>query len=53
MAGRQSAAVEKAVREWSRTLGSVYRIATRHGIAASSLYRSIKSKGKKRNGGTK
>ncbi len=51
MSGRQSAAVESAVREWSRTLGNVYRIAARHKIAASSLYRAIKplkNKGKKK-----
>ena len=47
MAGRQSAAVENAVREWSRTLGSVYRIAANHRIAASSLYRAIKPLKKK------
>lgn len=48
MAGRQSASVEKAVREYSRTLGNVYRIAARHKIAASSLYRAIKPRGKKK-----
>ena len=42
MARRQCSATERAVKEWSRTLGNVYRIAARHGIAASTLYRAIK-----------
>lgn len=51
MAGRQSAAVGGAVREWSRTLGNVYRIAAKHGVAPSSVYRAIraaKKRGKKK-----
>ena len=47
MAGRMSAATERAVKEWSRTLGNVYRIASKHGIAASTLYRRIKVDRKK------
>ena len=46
MSGRQSAAVERAAKEWSRTKGNVYKIAKKHGISPSSLYRAIKPKGK-------
>ena len=44
MSGRMSAATERAVKEWSRTLGNVYKIAKKHGIFASTLYRAIKRK---------
>ena len=43
MSRRQCSATERAVKEWSRTLGNVYKIAAKHGVAASTLYRAIKS----------
>ena len=45
MSRRQCSATERAVKEWSRTLGNVYKIAAKHGVAASTLYRAIKSAG--------
>lgn len=42
MAGRQSAAVEAALRQYRRNGGRVYRIAAKHKVAASSLYRAIR-----------
>lgn len=42
MSGRQSSAVEAALREYKRTKGAIYRVAANHGVAASSLYRAIK-----------
>jgi transposase-like protein len=47
MSGRQSSAVEAAVKEYRRTKGGVYRIAARHKVAASSLYRAIRGVKKK------
>ena len=47
MAGRQSAAVQSAMRAY-RPGRSVYKLAKRFGIDASSLYRAIKAKGKRR-----
>lgn len=47
MSGRMSAATERALKEWSRTLGNVYKIAKKHGISPSTLYRHIKPKVKK------
>ena len=46
MAGRQSSAVENALAEYLKVkrrspCPNVYRIAAKHGIAASSLYRAI------------
>ena len=46
MSGRRSSAVEKALAEYARTRAPVYKLAAKHGIAASSLYRAIKSKKK-------
>ncbi len=47
MAGRQSAAVEKALSAYKTAkrrspFPDIYRIAKKYGIAASSLYRAIK-----------
>lgn len=47
MAGRQSSAVEAALRQYRRNGGRVYRIATKHKIAPSSLYRAIRQAEKK------
>ena len=47
MAGRQSSAVEAAVRQYRRNGGRIYRIAAKHRIAASSLYRAIRQRAKK------
>ena len=46
MAGRQSSAVENALADYLKAkrrspFPSVYRIAAKHGIAATSLYRAI------------
>ncbi len=51
MAGRQSAAVEAALRQYRRNGGRVYRIAAKHGIAATSLYRALASAGQGRHRG--
>jgi transposase-like protein len=51
MSGRPSQAVQDALREYRRNGGRVYRIAAKHRISASSLYRAIKDP-KRRNHGT-
>ena len=38
---KQCAQTERALKEWARTQGNVYRVAEKHGIAASTLYRAI------------
>ena len=45
MSGRQSSAVEKALKDLRRKGASVYRIAAKYGVAPSTLYRA-----KRRNG---
>lgn len=47
MSGRQSSAVEAAVKEYKKVRRGVYRIAARHKIAPSSLYRAIRNGSKK------
>lgn len=54
MSGRRSSAVEGALREYARigaAKANVYRIAAKHGIAATSLYRALASAGQGRHRG--
>lgn len=41
MAGKQSAAIERALKSYMRNPGRVYKIAARHKVSPSALYRAI------------